>query len=154
PVLERIKSGRKEGIRALYITPLRALSRDLKERFDWWCERLDISHDIRTGDTSMAQRAKHRIKPPEILLTTVESLQALMLGRVMRKHLASIEFVIVDEIHDILDNKRGAQLSLGLERLSTIAKFQRIGLTATVADEGEAAKLLFGDREYSVCESG
>jgi ATP-dependent helicase Lhr and Lhr-like helicase len=154
PVLERIKSGRKEGIRALYITPLRALSRDLKERFDWWCERLEISHDIRTGDTTMAQRAKHRAKPPEILLTTVESLQALMLGRVMRKHLSGIEFVIVDEIHDILDNKRGAQLSLGLERLSTIAKFQRIGLTATVADEGEAAKLLFGDREYSVCESG
>ncbi len=155
PILERIKGGQeRKGIQALYITPLRALSRDLKERFDWWCERLDITHDIRTGDTSLAARAKHRAKPPKILLTTVESLQALMLGRVMRRHLADVEFVIVDEIHDILDNKRGAQLSLGLERLGTIAKFQRIGLTATVADEEEAAKLLFGDREYSVCESG
>src|SRR5512143_91741 len=155
PILERIKtSPETSGIRALYITPLRALSRDLKERFDWWCERLDISHDIRTGDTSMAARAKHRAKPPKILLTTVESLQALMLGRVMRRHLADVEFVIVDEIHDIIDNKRGAQLSLGLERLAGIAKFQRIGLTATVANEGEAARLLFGDREYAVCESG
>ena len=117
PILERIKSSpERDGIRALYITPLRALSRDLKERFDWWCERLDISHDIRTGDTSMAVRAKHRAKPPKILLTTVESLQALMLGRIMRRHLLDVEFVIVDEIHDIIDNKRGAQLSLGLER--------------------------------------
>ncbi len=155
PVLERIKSApERQGIRALYITPLRALSRDLKERFEWWCDRLDISHDLRTGDTSMAVRARHRLKPPQILLTTVESLQALMLGRVMRRHLTGVEFVIVDEIHDILDNKRGAQLSLGLERLSEIASFQRIGLTATVANETSAARLLFGEREYSVCESG
>jgi len=155
PILEKIKEGEKtEGIRALYITPLRALSRDLKERFEWWCNRLDISHALRTGDTTMAERAKHRAKPPKILLTTVESLQALLMGRIMRKHLSTIEFVIVDEIHDILDNKRGAQLSMGLERLNAIAKFQRIGLTATVANESEAAKLLFGDREYAVCESG
>jgi ATP-dependent Lhr-like helicase len=143
-----------EGIYALYITPLRALSRDLKDRFKWWCDRLDISHDIRTGDTTQSERAKHRKKPPRILLTTVESLQALLLGRIMRKHLASIEFVIVDEIHDILDNKRGAQLSMGLERLAEISKFQRIGLSATVANESEAAKLLFGEREFAVCESG
>ncbi|MFH0736949.1 MAG: DEAD/DEAH box helicase [Candidatus Micrarchaeota archaeon] len=143
-----------EGIYALYITPLRALSRDLKGRFTWWCDRLGISHDIRTGDTTLAERAKHRRKPPRILLTTVESLQALMLGRVMRRHLSSVEFVIVDEVHDILDNKRGAQLSLGLERFSEIAKFQRIGLSATVANEREAAKLLFGEREFALCESG
>lgn len=155
PILERIKSSKDgAGIKALYITPLRALSRDLKERFEWWCDRLQISHDIRTGDTTMAQRAKHRKTPPKILLTTVESLQALLLGRVMRTHLASVEFVIVDEIHDILDNKRGAQLSMGLERLGRIASFQRIGLTATVANEKEAGMLLFGDREYTVCESG
>jgi len=165
PILEKIKerknaaneSGEKEesaGIEALYITPLRALSRDLKERFEWWCERLDISHDMRTGDTTMHERAKHRKNPPEILLTTVESLQALMLGRVMRKHLSTVRFVIIDEIHDILDNKRGAQLSLGLERLSSIASFQRIGISATVANEAEAARLLFGDRPYAVCEAG
>jgi ATP-dependent Lhr-like helicase len=169
PILEKIKEkpGRSaagtgsreggaesEGIRALYITPLRALSRDLKGRFEWWCERLDISHDIRTGDTTLAERAKHRKKPPQILLTTVESLQALLLGRIMRQHLASVEFVIVDEIHDILDSKRGAQLSMGLERLATIAKFQRIGISATVANENEAAKLLFGERPFAVCEAG
>lgn len=160
PVLEKVSQVQRaggegaQGIHALYITPLRALSRDLKERFDWWCGRLSISHDIRTGDTAMSERAKHRKNPPRILLTTVESLQALMLGRVMRKHLSSVKFVIVDEVHDILDNKRGAQLSMGLERLSELASFQRIGLSATVADETEAAKLLFGERGYALCESG
>jgi len=160
PILEKIKTKDAEtesktvGIRALYITPLRALSRDLKERFNWWCDRLEITHDIRTGDTTLAERARHRKSPPQILLTTVESLQALLMGRVMRRHLTSIEFVIVDEVHDILDNKRGAQLSLGLERLNEIAKFQRLGISATVANEAEAAGLLFGDRQFAVCESG
>ncbi|MFZ5501805.1 MAG: DEAD/DEAH box helicase, partial [Candidatus Micrarchaeota archaeon] len=142
------------GIHALYITPLRALSRDLKDRFDWWCERLSITHDIRTGDTTQSQRAKHRRNPPKILLTTVESLQALLLGKIMRRHLASVRFVIVDEVHDILDNKRGAQLSMGLERLGEIAEFQRIAISATVANENEAAKLVFGKREFALCESG
>jgi ATP-dependent Lhr-like helicase len=155
PILEKIKTSEERvGIRALYITPLRALSRDLKQRFNWWCDRLDITHDIRTGDTTQAERAKHRQNPPKVLLTTVESLQALLMGKVMRRHLSTIEFVIVDEIHDILDNKRGAQLSLGLERLNEIAKFQRVGISATVANEGEAAKLLFGEREFEICETG
>jgi ATP-dependent Lhr-like helicase len=153
PILEKVK-GKESGICALYITPLRALSRDLKQRFNWWCERLDITHDIRSGDTTQSERAKHRKNPPKILLTTVESLQALLMGRVMRRHLANVEFVIVDEVHDILDNKRGAQLSLGLERLNEIAIFQRIGISATVSDEGEAAKLLFGERAHAVCQSG
>lgn len=153
PVLEKIH-GKESGICALYITPLRALSRDLKERFNWWCEKLDISHDIRSGDTSQATRAKHRKNPPKILLTTVESLQALLLGPLMRRHLANVQFVIVDEVHDIVDNKRGAQLSLGLERLNEIAQFQRIAISATVADENEAAKLAFGERPYVACESG
>ncbi|MBI5227204.1 DEAD/DEAH box helicase [Candidatus Micrarchaeota archaeon] len=153
PILEKLKD-EKEGICALYITPLRALSRDLKERFNWWCERLEISHDIRTGDTTQHERTKQRTKPPKILLTTVESLQALLLGKVMRNHLTKIKFVIVDEIHDILDNKRGAQLSLGLERLNEISNFQRIGISATIADETQAARLLFGERPYSMCEVG
>jgi len=159
PVLEKIKleqdSGAAQiGIRALYITPLRALSRDLKQRFEWWCDRLGVTHDIRTGDTTLHERARHRKDPPKILLTTVESLQALLMGSVMRKHLSTVRFVVVDEIHDILDNKRGAQLSLGLERLAEIARFQRLGLTATVANEREASGLLFGEREHAICESG
>lgn len=153
PVLEKIKN-EENGICALYITPLRALSRDIKERFDWWCQRLDISHDIRTGDTTANERTKQRKNPPKILLTTIESLQALMLGPIMKKAVKHVRFVIVDEIHDVLDNKRGAQLSISLERLARFANFQRIGISATVANETEAAKLIFGSREFSVCEVG
>jgi ATP-dependent Lhr-like helicase len=153
PVLEKIQN-EKSGICALYITPLRALSRDLLERFNWWCERLEISHDLRTGDTTTHERTKQRKDPPKILLTTVESMQALMLGKVMREHLKNVKFVIVDEIHDIMDNKRGVQLSLCLERLAQIATFSRVGISATIANEEEAAKLLFGTQSYSICEAG
>ncbi|MFH1521056.1 MAG: DEAD/DEAH box helicase, partial [Candidatus Micrarchaeota archaeon] len=153
PILEKLQN-KEKGICALYITPLRALNRDLLKRFSWWCERLEISHAVRHGDSTLAERAQHRKKPPKIMLITVETLQALLLGKIMRQHLANVEFVIVDEIHDIMDNKRGAQLSLGLERLAEIREFQRIGISATVANETQAAKLLFGERKYSVTEVG
>ncbi|MBI2079570.1 DEAD/DEAH box helicase [Candidatus Micrarchaeota archaeon] len=159
PVLEKIQD-KKEGIRALYITPLKSLNRDLLKRFNWWCERLTVSHAVRHGDTTQAERTKQRQKPPQIMLTRVETLQALFIGPIMRKHLENIEFVIVDEVHDILDNKRGAQLSMGLERLEELIKvsqnrsFQRIAISATVSNEGEAAKLIFGERPYSIAETG
>ncbi len=157
PVLEKIKGGAKSGgIQALYISPLRALGRDQYSRFSWWCERLGITHGVRTGDTTQSERTKHRQNAPQILITTPESLQALLLGRVMREHLKAIRFVIIDEVHDILDNKRGAQLSLALERLEEIApNFQRIAVSATVANEEEAAYLVFGKaRNYSIAEVG
>ncbi len=161
PVLEKIKVENKLGICALYITPLRALNRDLLKRFSWWCERLGISYAVRHGDTSVYERAKHRKNPPQILLITCETLQALFLGKIMRKHLSNVKFVIVDEVHDILDNKRGAQLSLALERLEELTtvndhcvKFQRIALSATVSNEEEAAKLVFGSRPYYIAEAG
>lgn len=153
PVLEKIKSDEK-GIFALYITPLRSLNRDLLSRFHYWCDKLGVSRDVRHGDTPQSARAKHRKSPPHILLTTVESVQALLMGRVMRQHLSKVKYIIVDEIHDVVDNKRGVQLSLGLERLEQIAKFKRIGISATVANEVEVGKLLFGDREYTVVEAG
>lgn len=153
PVLEKIE-GKKQGVKALYITPLRSLNRDLYQRFDWWCERLGVSHEVRTGDTTQYERTKQRKNPPQIMLTTPESLQALLLGRVMREHLKNIEFIIVDEVHDILDNKRGSQLSLGLERLEEIAKFKRIALSATIANEEEAARLVFGFRSYAIAQVG
>jgi ATP-dependent Lhr-like helicase len=152
PILEKIKN-REGGIHALYITPLRALNRDLLKRFSWWCERLNISYSIRHGDSTVWERTKQRKKPPQILLITCETLQALFMGKIMRKHLSNVGFVIVDEIHDILDNKRGAQLSLALERLEEIApNFQRIGLTATLGNEEEAARLIFGFRPYEIAE--
>jgi ATP-dependent Lhr-like helicase len=153
PVLEKIKPGDR-GICALYITPLRSLNRDLLSRFHYWCDKLGVSRVVRHGDTPQSERAKHRKTPPHIMLTTVESIQALLRGKIMRQHLSNVRYVIVDEVHDIVDNKRGAQLSLGLERLAEIAEFKRIGISATVANEVEVGKLLFGEREYTVVEAG
>jgi len=152
PVLEGIKS--TKSIAALYITPLRSLNRDLLRRFHYWCDKLDVTRDVRHGDTTQAQRTKQRKSPPQIMLTTIESLQALLMAPIMRRHLRNVKYVIVDEIHDVLDNKRGAQLSLSLERLGGVAKFKRIGISATVANPGEAGKLLFGNRMYEVIEAG
>ena len=152
PVLDGIKN--TQGIAALYITPLRSLNRDLLRRFHYWCDKLDVTRDVRHGDTTQAQRTKQRKNPPQIMLTTIESLQALLLAPIMRRHLRNVKYVIVDEIHDVLDNKRGAQLSLSLERLGQIAGFKRIGISATVANPAEAGKLLFGSRMYEVIEAG
>jgi len=152
PVLDGIKSIR--GIAALYITPLRSLNRDLLRRFHYWCDKFNVTRDVRHGDTTQAQRTKQRKNPPQIMLTTIESLQALLLAPIMRRHLKNVKYIIVDEIHDVLDNKRGAQLSLSLERLGQTAGFKRIGISATVANPAEAGKLLFGNRMYEVIEAG
>ena len=152
PVLEMLHG--KPGISCLYITPLRALNRDMKKRMDWWCGQAGVTHGVRHGDTSVSERGRQRASPPQLLIVTPETLQALLVGRVMRKHLANVKHVIVDEVHELMNNKRGTQLSMGLERLAEVAKFQRIGLSATIAKPREAGKLICGGQEFEVIDTG
>ncbi|MHC1611100.1 MAG: DEAD/DEAH box helicase [Candidatus Methanospirareceae archaeon] len=147
PVLDAlIKAERAPGIKVLYITPLKALNRDMLERLEWWCKRLDLRLGVRHGDTSTREREAQAMVPPDILITTPETLQAILPGRIMHEHLASVRWVIIDEVHELAVDKRGSQLALGLERLRYLknGEFQIIGLSATIGSPDRVAKFLVG----------
>src|SRR3990170_937484 len=120
PILHRILAERPKAVSCLYITPLRALNRDMLARM------------TRT--------------PPDILITTPETFQILFTGRNVRDQLRTVRWVVVDEIHELASDERGAQLAVGLERLHDLAGgvVQRIGPSATVGSPEEVSRFLGG----------
>ena len=157
PVLSKYIADRGEdrGIKILYITPLRALNRDMLDRFEWWGKRLDVRIAVRHGDTEVKERSLQAKNPPDMLIITPETLQAILTGRVMKRHLQAVRYLIIDEVHELAEDKRGSQLTIAIERLRGIAihEFQMIGLSATIGTPEKVAKFLVGNgREATIIQ--
>ena len=149
PIFTEIKESKKTGkIKALYITPLRALNRDVFRRITRYAQNDGLTIEIRHGDTTQSVRRKISNVPPDVLITTPETLVILLTQKKMLDALSEIEWVIIDEVHELLSNERGAQLSLSLERLQLNSKsdITRVGLSATIGNIEETAKFVVGTK--------
>ena len=149
PIFARLANSKKTGkIKALYITPLRALNRDVFRRIIKYAENENLTIQIRHGDTTQAIRKKITESPPDVLITTPETMMILLTQQKLLNALSEIEWVIIDEVHELLGNERGSQLSLSLERLQINSKFPitRVGLSATIGNTNESAKFVVGTK--------
>ncbi|MDO8628509.1 MAG: ATP-dependent helicase [Nanoarchaeota archaeon] len=147
----------EDRVYAVYISPLKALSRDVEKNLqeplaaikkiaEQQGKKLDIRVGLRTGDTTAAEKAKMLRKTPHILVTTPESLALMLTSFKFAEKLHNVNWVIIDEIHSIAENKRGVHLSLSLERLNHISPYMsRVGLSATVAPIENIARYLVGN---------
>ena len=142
------KSKRKGKIKALYVTPLRALNRDVFRRITKYAQENDLTIEIRHGDTTQKDRKRINENPPDILITTPETIVILLTQQKMLDALSDLEWIIIDEVHELLSSERGAQLSLSIERLEFNSKFPltKIGLSATVGNFEEAGKFVVGTK--------
>jgi ATP-dependent Lhr-like helicase len=134
------------GIRAIYVTPLRALNRDLLVRLTEYAESVGLKAAVRHGDSSESARRKSLLNPPDLLITTPETLGILLSAKKFKENLKTVEWVVIDEVHELVYNKRGAHLALSLERLRDLAKRPpvRIGISATIGDLDQAARFVLG----------
>src|SRR5256885_4311300 len=149
PIFARLANSKKTGkIKALYITPLRALNRDVFRRIVKYAENENLTIQIRHGDTTQAIRKKITESPPDVLITTPETMMILLTQQKLLNALSELEWVIIDEVHELLGNERGSQLSLSLERLQLNSKFPitRVGLSATIGNTNESSKFVVGTK--------
>ncbi|HHQ14930.1 MAG TPA: DEAD/DEAH box helicase, partial [Chromatiales bacterium] len=151
--------GLQDRTSVLYISPLKALSNDIHKNLEvplagihaqlGALSPLQIRAAVRTGDTPAAERARMRRQPPHILVTTPESLYILLTSESGRDMLSTVQTVIVDELHAVAGNKRGAHLALSLERLAALCgrPLSRIGISATQKPMSVMARFLLGERD-------
>lgn len=144
--LSNYKIHHRGKIKAIYITPLRALNNDVFRRIIKYAESENLRVQIRHGDTTTRTKRNIVEDPPDVLITTPESLAVILTSSKMLKALDCLEWVIIDEVHELVSNERGAHLSIGLERLqaASILPVIRIGLSATLGNLKEAASFISG----------
>ncbi|HEV2165704.1 MAG TPA: DEAD/DEAH box helicase, partial [Thermoplasmata archaeon] len=144
PLLSRQLADPSPPVSLLYVTPLRALNRDLEHRLVSLVEDVGLRAAVRHGDTPAAARLVQAKRPSDLLITTPETLPLLLLGKRLREGLRNVRAVIVDEVHELVSNDRGAQLMLTLERLDEWVghPVRRLGLSATIGNPVEVARYL------------
>ncbi len=142
------KSKKNNGLQAIWITPIRALSKEIELSARRVIEGLNIGWKvgIRSGDTSVTERARQKVKPPELLITTPESLHLLLAQRGYAEFFSTLKVVIADEWHELMGSKRGVQVELGLSRLKSIVPSLKIwGISATIGNMDQAIEALLGN---------
>ena len=157
PTLAELGPRPPPGLHTLYISPLKALTADIRRNLRTPIEgaNLAIRVEDRTGDTTQTARKRQRADPPHILLTTPESLALLLSYEDSPRMFAGLQRVVIDEIHALAESKRGDQLSLLIAKLQTLAPdLRRIGLSATVEDPPALARFLAPDTHILVADPG
>ena len=146
-LLKHASESPKKGLKAIWVTPLRALSVEIKQATERFVEELNLplTVGIRTGDTSQKERAKQKRAMPDLLITTPESLHLLLASKKYDTTFQQLYAVVVDEWHELLGSKRGVQVELALSRLKTISSSLRIwGISATIGNLEQAREVLLG----------
>lgn len=141
------KTRHKKGLKAVWITPLRALSQEIRQSAERVTTDLNtqMTVGIRTGDTATKERGQQKKQMPDLLITTPESLQLLLATKGYDKIFKDCTAIVVDEWHELLGTKRGVQMELGLSRLKTVAKDLHIwGISATIGNLEQARQVLLG----------
>ena len=152
PLLDRCLKEEWSGMSILYITPLRALNRDVDRRLDEITQAVGLRLGLRHGDTTQSERNKQVRNPPNIMITTPETFQIMFTGSKLRELLKSVQAVVIDELHEMADGERGWQLSVGISRLESFIgrTVQKVGLSATVGNPEQVAKWLSDEAESIV----
>jgi ATP-dependent Lhr-like helicase len=139
---------KNNGLRAIWITPIRALSKEIEFAANRAIDGLGLPWKVgvRSGDTSVAKRARQRERPPEFLITTPESLHLLIASKGYADYFGKVNAIIVDEWHELVGSKRGVQMELALSRLKRVSPGLKVwGISATIGNMEQAMEVLLGD---------
>lgn len=145
---ETYRKSRDNGLQAIWITPIRALSKEIELSANRLVEGLGIAWKVgvRSGDTSVKERTRQRQKPPELLITTPESLHLLLAQKGYADFFKNLKVIVADEWHELMGSKRGVQVELALSRLKTIVPQLKVwGISATIGNMDEALQALLGN---------
>jgi len=154
------KKAKNTGLQVVWITPIRALAKEIEISASRMIDALELPWKvgIRSGDTKLSERQKQRLRPPEVLITTPESLHLLIASKGYADYFKDLKVVVADEWHELMGSKRGVQVELALSRLKAIAPSLKVwGISATIGNMEEALEALLGnyyrDGDYTIIKA-